>query len=456
MTTCALSICVGSMPVWPVPGEPDAELEIQVDDFLAHLTEFWKPLMLRQVYPIDVNPLKPSDLRREAMKRWSERQPEIAEREEESVSAFEEAHDLARAFAGLFEVPPFWLFRSGLEMICETGRQLWRLPFDDVRSALSAIGDQICDRLEAADGARWAAAVGAWRERDRGDATGLLAWSIGLNRDLAGSLIADGTLAAPLDFEDVANDNDELRIAARMAGALPPDQIREIISLARSFQKHEAGSLRQVASACISHLTSLSDRRPFAEGEATARFVREWFGIADHHPLDIFAFAENLGIELRTLAAEPPTLDGLAVWGSRHGPGALLNTGSRRVLPNGTRDVRDSAGARVTLAHEICHLLLDGQNALSAVEVLKSRMPLRIEQRAKSFAGEILLPSKAAADAWYEAGKPRRHGEVGQLVSDLAERFQVTRSVAAWKLEHGLEHLDIDISATLDAVAPWR
>ncbi len=93
---------------------------------------------------------------------------------------------------------------------------------------------------------------------------------------------------------------------------------------------------------------------------------------------------------------------------------------------------------------------------MSAVEVLKSRMPLGVEQRAKSFAGEFLLPSKAAAGAWFEAGRPHGHDEVEQVVAELARRFAVTRSVAAWKLEHGLVAYDVELSAILDAVAPRR
>lgn len=64
-TTCTLVIHIDGVAVWPVRCEEDARIEIQIDDLLAHLTEFWKPLMLRQVYPIDVSPLRPSDLRRE-------------------------------------------------------------------------------------------------------------------------------------------------------------------------------------------------------------------------------------------------------------------------------------------------------------------------------------------------------------------------------------------------------
>ncbi len=84
LTTCNLSIFVDGKEAWPVLGENDVSVEVQIDDLLAHLTEFWKPLILRQVFPIDVSPLCPSDLRRLAEQRWAELPPEVTEREEEA------------------------------------------------------------------------------------------------------------------------------------------------------------------------------------------------------------------------------------------------------------------------------------------------------------------------------------------------------------------------------------
>ena len=456
ITTCMATVEIDGETVWPVRGEPDVALEAQIDDLLGYLTEFWKPLMLRQVYPINVSPLRPSGLRLEAARRWAELLPPIVVKEEEAVDAFEEAHDLSRAFAGIFGLPSFWILRSGEEMIVETAGLLRRLPIGEARRSLAATGDDICKRLASVPGGRWGTAIEAWRRRGEGDPASLLAWSAGLDQALARSFIEEGTLAAPRDFDDAANDNDELRIAARMAGALPPTQIREIVGLARQFGKLEAEKLRKLASECSRHIEQhFADSKPFVQGEVSAGFVREWLGIAKEERVDVFALVMSLGVAVRTARAEPPTLDGLAIWGKLHGPGAFLNEASNRILPR-PGDVTKSAGARVTLAHELCHLLLDGDHALSAVEVLKARMPVGVEQRAKSFAGEFLLPTISAAAAWVEAGRPFGQSEIKQVVIDLTERFGVTRSVAAWKLEHGAALQDIELSAVLDAVAPYR
>jgi hypothetical protein len=456
-STCSLTIYVDDVAVWPVLGEEEAHVEILIDDLLAHLTEFWKPLMLRQVFPIDVSTSRPSDLRREAERRWAELPPATVEVEEDAVSRFEEAHDLARAFAGIYGLPPFWVLRSGEQFVLETSGQIWHLPFIDVAAALTTTGDWISNRLAHADRKRWEATVAAWHKRDAGDPVGLLAWSAGLDRKLAATLVDEGTLEAPRDFDDAANDNDELRIAARMAGALPLDQIREIIGLARQFAANKAWNLRDLSKLCFDHISEeFSRAAPFQQGEAAARFVRERLEIPADQFVKVFEIIAGLGIELRHAPAEPPTLAGLAIWGNRYGPGVFLNESSGRILRREDKNVTTSLGARVTLAHELCHLLLDGGHALSAIEVLKARMPAGVEQRAKSFAGELLLPTKTAGWHWREAGCPSNRTDLDLLVKKLVDIFLVTRSVAAWKVEHAARADNVDLGVVLDAVAPRR
>ncbi|MCW3848899.1 ImmA/IrrE family metallo-endopeptidase [Sphingomonas sp. LB-2] len=456
IATARLSISIDGTAVWPVLGETGQGLEIQIDDLLAYFTEYWKPLILRQVYPIPVNPYRPSDLRREAVVRWAALGGAIAEREETAVSAFEDAHDLSRSFGGLFGLPHFWMMRSGNQMIVETAGRTWHLPFAETCEELGSAGDWIRDRLVQSDPVKWARAADAWASRDHGDAAGLLAWSAGLDRELAQALISEGALEAPQSFTDAANDNDELRIAARMAGALPEDQIREILSMARGFKGREAGALVELSTECTK---TLLDRRiypPFVQGEVAAARAREVLHIASNERADIFAVAKALGVEVRSLVVEPRSFDGLAIWGTKYGPGAFLNTGSGRHRVREAIPPEENVSLRVTLAHELCHLLLDGDHTLGAIEVLKSRMPPSVEQRAKSFAGEFLLPTSSAAALWIEKGRPSGRQALEELVEELARQYGVTRSVAAWKLQHAAQSHEVDLDAILDSIAPRR
>jgi hypothetical protein len=454
-TTCEFAITIDGLTVWPAYGVEEALLEVQIDDILGYLTEFWQPLMLRQVYPIAVTPSWPSELRRMAERRWEGLPRSTVEIEEERVADFEEAHDISRCFSGIFGLPSFWIFRSGGYFLIETANRIRKLPFEDVLEGLRALGDTICNRLAEADELHWSEAIEAWRFRNRADSTGLLAWSAGLDRSLARELIEEGILEAPLNFDDAASDNDELRIAARMAGALSPEQIRKIIWLAREFDRYDDHNLKDLTRKCADFIADGHGRdRPFQQGEAAANFVRDQLELPPGR-VDIFKIVSSLGLVVRHKFAEPSTLDGLAVWGSRHGPGVFLNEASRRIHTEG-EDIAQVFGARVTLAHEFCHLLLDGGHALTAIEVLNARMPAGVEQRAKSFAGEFLLPTSVAAQRWVVSDSPGDRKGLDELLKELTETFGVTWSVAAWKLEHAARAYNVDLGPILDTLAPYR
>ena len=454
VTTAVLGVSIGEFAIWPVEGASEVSLEIQADDLLSHLVEFWKPLILRQTYPIGARPDRPSFLRAEAERRWSGQPSVVAEREGELVTAFEDAHDLSRCFAGQFGLPPLWLVREGEKMLVETRSALHLPAFSATRDALVQAGNEIAERLVSSGDERWADLVEAWRDRDDGDPAVLLAWSASLDRETARRLRADAILSAPKSVKEAADDNDELRVAARMASALPPEQIRQIIRLAKGLTKQPAPKLDAIGSRTFEYIDRhFADHRPYEQGEAAANFLREQLDLASVGAVDIFGLIEDFGAALLLERVEPSTLFALAVWGRHHGPAILLNEGSLRTRRTG---LGQNPAARVTLAHELCHLLLDRGHALGAVEVLNSRMPLPVEQRAKAFAGEFLLPGRVAADSWLKAKSPRSMDGLGALLRNLARRYGVTRSVAAWKLEHGLQRHDVDLRIQLDAVSPNR
>ena len=454
VTTARLAVRIGQRTIWPVDGADDVSLEVQADDLLSYLTEFWKPLILRQTYPISTQPERPSLLRAEAEKRWGTEPEETVEREDALITAFEEAHDVSHCFAGMFALPPLWLVRQGDRMLVETRSSLRNVAFENARTSFEEAGNEIATHLQAAEDDRWYDLLKAWQRRDQGTPAILLAWATSLDRDVAETFERDGVLSAPKDVAEAANDNDELRIAARMASALPQEQIRQIITLVGSFPKSVAQPLDDLGVRVRAYIAkSFTDRRPFEQGEAAANFVRAYLKLGAEDRVDVFSVVENLGVSLHSQSVEPSTLFALAVWGPRHGPAVLLN--ELVMQPLAQIQLRDNWLARVNLAHELCHLLVDHQHTLTAIEVMQSWMPLDIERRAKAFAGEFLLPGGGAADLWKKARNPRSLIELEKFVGELCREYGVTKSVAAWKLEHGLKN-DIDLRVLLDAVAPNR
>ena len=453
-TSRTLSVLFNGAVIWPVRGVDDAALEIQIDDILSHLTEFWKPLMLRQTFPLALDPMRPSQLRAKAEENWASLPEDRAEEEDQILDRFQECHDLSRCFAGYFDLPPLWLIRSGKEMLIDSTGRCERADFEIVRDALQAAGDWIADQLV---NDRWSDLIAAWRTRDAGDGVKLLYWSTSLDVASVTLFAAEGLLAPPKNVTEAASDDDELRVAARMASALPQAHIKAILERVKRLPKTDAPDLDDLVNVARTFLAEeWADAWPFEQGVELAKWARKRLHIAEDTEVDVFAVVRALGIQVHTEAFDLPALDALAIWGRTYGPATLLNATSLRHGGSGPENAEDRGQVRVTLAHELCHFLIDRGHALGAVDILRSRMPAAIEQRARAFAGEFLLTSNAAADAWFAANRPRDEHGLEHLLGELCRRFAISKSVASWKLQHGIGAQNVDIAPMLDAIVPRR
>jgi hypothetical protein len=454
--TFAFSISIAGRLCWPMTSEDAVPIQIQLDDLFAYLVEFWRPLLLRQTYPFGLKLIRPSLVSRAAAERWEKVPQDVMEEEAAVLAAFEDAHDLSRAFGGMFDLPPFWILREGDKMICDGGREFWRLPFHSVAAELTRVGDYIADYLMRVAPERWDAVVDAWKRRGEIDAVDLVAWCASVEPDVAEELIECGAITAPNSLTEAVNDDDPLLIAARMAGELPTVQIVRIIAIAKSFEAHDAPELEKLSRFCLDLLGQESRTMPpHSQGETVARELRRYFKCESNDRIDIFDIASTLGIEVRSDSVELNTFDGLAIAGGCYGPGAFLNRRSLR-LGRDSSDLANNGGARVTLAHELCHLLLDRMHPLSAIEILRSRMPAGVESRARAFAGELLLPTSAASDYWQRSGSPFDVDGLKTVLQKLVRRFKVTFSVAAWKVEHASGPNRNKVGVALDAIAQYR
>ena len=455
VTTCAFSVFFDDVAIWPVRGVDDASLEIQIDDLLSHLSEFWKPLMLRQTYPLSLNPLRPTEMCSAARERWADASEEQVEEEDEVLEAFRNCHDLSRCFAGYFDLPPLWFVRSGEEMQVDTGGEMVRVDFAGARAALEKAGDWVASRLDAMPPARWHDLLAAWRNRDAGDGIDLLRLSTGLDEETVRQATERGFLAIPISVAEAANDNDELRLAARMASALPAEAVQTVLERAVRFPPQSAERLTTLAARIKAHIAaSYANAWPFRQGEELARVAREWLLTSGEDAVDVFSVVRDLGVDILLDDLNLPTLDALAIWGARHGPAVLLNSGSQRHLGQGM--IEERGAVRVTLAHELCHFLIDGEHALGAVEVLQSRMPVAIEQRARAFAAEFLLPTQLAARKWDDANRPLDRCGLEDILDRLCDQFKISKSVASWKLEHGARQYGANVQRMLALIVPQR
>jgi hypothetical protein len=457
-TLAGITLLIDETPAWPVTGEDTDEFEWFADELLSHMAECWKPLVLRQTYPIPVLPERPSYLVAEAGRRWASLPEGLVEAEQNDVAAFEDVHNLANAFGGISGLLPLWFLRDRDQMIIDTQERLWQVPLDAAIKALASAGDQIVDRLQATHSTKWEKLIGAWKQRDKGDSTLLLALTIGRDRKTATTLINERLLEAPTSLADATNDNDELRIAARMAGPLPLNQITKVIEMVRSCHHFSAPKLSSASSAAREFVTSdaMRDVRPHVQGTELAKWFRASRNISPSRAVDPFSILASLGIDYRVIDFGFSALYAIAVWGAKHGPAVLLNS-DRAKIASLFRSIWQRGAVRVNAAHELCHLLVDSKHSFSAVDVLGGRMPLRTEQRAKAFAAEFLLPGSEAGAIWYTAGSPVDIDSVGQVVRRLCVKYKVTEAVASWQLEHGVSPYHQEpLTQILDQIVPHR
>lgn len=458
VTLADLSLTVGGQPTWPVEGDSGAVMDCFADEVLAFLTDAWKQLVLSEAPPLPIPVTRPTELRRQAELRWARLPEAEVEREDDALWSFELAHNLARAFGGQSDVPPLWLVRQGRWMTLDTARSLRRVSLDAFIEAASGLGDEIADRLEERQPAEWASLVSAWRARDEGEPLEIEAARTGLDVATVRGLVRAGVLEPASRVSSVANDDSEVRAAARMVGGLPPAQIRKVLELAKALPITKAPALEELSRTLSEALGDASGRKPHEQGVLVAALTREHLGIAPDAVVDPFDVLRRLGVSWSEprLGVGLGTLEALSIWGPRHGPAVIINAQSRRHQESRANRFETRPMVRVTAAHEICHLVMDRDGALAAVDILGGRMPLPIEQRARAFAAEFLLPASVAVGRWRAGLRRPTHGAVSGMLSELSRTFGVSKSVARWQLEHGLNGSEPDTAFWLNQIIPER
>ena len=133
-------------------------------EMLEHLAWTWRFLVNEEMDPLGLA-LQPDQIRSEAVKRWDTLPESQRIGEQRAIKAYEESHDLARAFQGLW-VPSLWVQRQGNKAWLISGTTVDCLPFTGVIAALERLGDMISDRVSSLSDERATAARQAWSRRD--------------------------------------------------------------------------------------------------------------------------------------------------------------------------------------------------------------------------------------------------------------------------------------------------
>lgn len=338
--------------------------------------------------------------------------------EHEQLEAYRTTHDLAEAVQGAV-MPPLWIVRSGNSGWVASAASTAATPFQELLDVLSNVGDSIASRLDAVADERARTAVRAWWTRNDHDRLKVIEAATGYPPELVAEI--ESAFYSDDERDWSAPRSDELLAAARLVGPQPSATLRPILEAVRAVPLSDSSALNRVSDEALAVAAELQDERPHTQGHELAKWLRSRPGIVRRgggaNPDRII---ESWGVPLVDVSLGLGDIDAIGCWGPRHGPAVLLNLDARYASSSGRR--------RATLAHEICHLLVDRGSALPLVEVLGGRTAEHVERRARAFAAELLLPRQIAGQAFQD-----NEGDEEHVARSLRSRFGVTSELLAWQ-----------------------
>lgn len=167
-------------------------------------------------------------------------------------------------------------------------------------------------------------------------------------------------------------------------------------------------------------------QRDYEQGYRLAENVRAALGNADG-PIDVERLLTDCGVGITEIELSDALVDGASVCDEKHGPVVIVNQRSDRASTEW--------GRRMTLAHELCHLLFDRDAARPLALVSGPWAPPGLERQANAFAAELLLPRRGMLRILDES---RRQSPTDADVEAFMRRFGVGLTTASWQAENRL------------------
>jgi len=416
---CLCLVLAGEV-LWGDEGSAGVPTGVEADWglFLEHLAGAWPWLTLEEGYPLGFTPLSPGKLWR-YVEEQSGGVEGLSDGEYEALVRFEHRHDLAAGLDGII-LPRLLVLREGKQcwLECPDRDLAVRRPWAEVHEVLTQMGEALAAHI-GTQGKAGEDLARFWQDRAERARTKFFALRSGLTDAERGELVTSADEAV---FWEADDDDSEILAAARMTvGVTGTDVVARVLRNVRDLPPVQTPALDALGDRVQMELASRpSDERPYEIGHAVAGYVREQLGLAMDAPfLELEDRLREWGVMVREESFDPEgQVDAVACWGPGHGPAVLLNTVSAgRTVHVG--------GRRSTLAHELCHLLLDREGSLPLAEVLGGAAPRWVERRANAFAAELLLPREAALDAVKEAF------DLETALRDLTQSFCVSQQLAA-------------------------
>lgn len=414
-------LSVQGVAVWN--GEDNGPVQWTWIDLLEWLGCNWPWILLEQHYPVPVAPLHIGQLLQASENRWEDMSEDRVEEEEMEVHRFLGRHDLASGLKGIF-LPTVLLLRQGnaFEVVVPDQRMSRTIPFETVLRDLEEIGEGIAARAGGKQNGRNQKAVALWNQRRSQLQQKAIQVHSGLSDDIRNIVEQQGDANFwELDASQPFQESEVLAAARMTRRILTPEHQRTLLLLIKEQQKKSTPGLDQISEKLLSEFKEIG--KPHDQGHWAAQWLRRELNCGAAGRLEPEKLLGEWGVPIRERELADSPIHAVACWGPRHGPAIILNTheASTASHPN---------GRRTTLAHEICHLLIDRSEALPVAEVLNGATPERLEKRARAFAAELLLPRSIAAKNVREAS------DVQTAIEQLSKDYAVSRELVCWQIHN--------------------
>lgn len=397
-------------------------------DLLAHLGQNWAALQHEESYPFGLNPVTPLELRRRADESWEGMDDTQVDDEDEELYRFEYRHNLAAGLNGIY-LPDLFVMREGeCAWVCVDGACL-RLDFRQVMQVLTCLGDEIAAQLQGSTNPRAILALSHWANKSVCSVDEVIELKTGIPAEDARLLAGDEPANEywGLDIENDVFDSEILAAARYSSGVLDSESQKHLLATIKLFGYVDTPELDQLSAECTDFLRSRSREEPFAQGYVAAGWLRNKLAVSKS--FDAESTLAAWGVKVDQVSVNR-ALDALAFWGKTHGPAILVNTAEGAVCNKKT-------GLRATLAHEICHLLIDRSGSLPFADAVGGTTPVWVEKRARAFAAELLLPREIACQRVEQHGAVNITGQIlEEIIQELAETFQVSTGLVVHQLRN--------------------
>jgi Zn-dependent peptidase ImmA (M78 family) len=191
----------------------------------------------------------------------------------------------------------------------------------------------------------------------------------------------------------------------------PATKLTDVVSLTRLIVRNYVTD----ATAWLSRLevplevSDVSQLMPGEQGSRLGEQACELLGGNGDGWVDVHSVLQRLEVETTKIDLSDEDVRAVSIFGPTQRPHIFCN---RRTRWGGSMEVE-----RFTLAHELCHLLLDREYGNELAVASGPWAPLAIEQRANAFAAAFLMPTWLLREATNTTALPADHPEAIRAVS---------------------------------------